>query len=71
MMPWPSSSVRAVSLVHQLPLTTNCAKALAKSAQGTAGGSLSGDGSQLRAHLVLGVDLGQLDRLLEDAVLVL
>ena len=67
MMPWPSSSLRALSLVHQLPFTTNCGRVLAESAQTGKPTVCDGGG----AHLVLGVGFGQLDRLLEDAILVL
>ena len=69
MMPWPSSSVRAVSLVHQLPFTTNYTREeLAKSARQAARGSGFGGAGSGRTHLVLSVKLGQLDRLLEDAI---
>lgn len=82
-MPWPSSSLGAVSLIHQLPLTTNYAPLLA----GVCTESflclpgLNGVQACRRArrqarvaqwtHLVLCLGLGQLDGLLEDAALLL
>jgi hypothetical protein len=69
-MPLPSSSLGAVSLMHQLPLTTNCSSLLALRGSGWVGAARV-DGRQLKreTHLVLCLGLGQLDRLLEDAVL--
>jgi hypothetical protein len=68
-MPWPSSSLRALSLMTQSPLTTNCGRVSKLCAsQPQLGGSCAAARRRRRAHLVLSVDLGQLDRLLENAV---
>ena len=80
-MPWPSSSLGAVSLIHQLPLTTNYAILLAgvctgsclperRAGAGAPGGRRVSHGGR-RTHLVLCLGLGQLDGLLEDAALLL
>lgn len=71
-MPLPSSSLGALSLIHQLPLTTNYAPLLASIAMRAA---CSRARRQARvaeeAYLVLCLGLGKLDGLLEDAALLL
>jgi hypothetical protein len=80
-MPWPSSSLGALSLIHQFPLTTNYAPLLAGVCTGSwlperragapGGRRVSVSHSGVRTHLVLCLGLGQLDRLLEDGALLL
>ena len=78
-IPWPSSSLGAVSLIHQLPLTTNYAPLLAgvctesclpERRAGAPGGRRQARVAQW-THLILCLGLGQLDGLLEDAALLL